>query len=141
MFRVLFFLFLIVPLIEVALLIKIGNIIGSAYTIALIIGTAALGVVLLRRQSLATLVKFRRNLDQGRLPAIELVEGLILLVAGALLLTPGFVTDIFGFLLLIPETRKRIANVLLANFIVKQTDTRRTGKEKIIEAEYWEEKK
>lgn len=138
MFKFLFILFLTIPLIEIAILIEIGKIFGAAYTIILVIGTAALGAALLREQGLSTLAKVQMNMDQGNLPATELIEGLILLIAGALLLTPGFFTDIFGFLVLIPVLRRRIAQTLLANFIQSRIDIRQTASGNIIEGEHWE---
>ncbi len=140
MFKILFLLFLIVPLIEIIILIEIGKVVGAGYTIALVIGTAALGAALFRQQGLSTLAKVQMSMDQGDLPATELVEGLMLLVAGALLLTPGFFTDVFGFLVLIPVLRKKIAQNLLTNFIqshiIKTHQSRDGGR--IIEAEHWD---
>ena len=140
MFKVLFLLFLVVPLIEIAILIEIGKIVGAAYTILLVIGTAALGAALLRQQGISTLAKVQTNMDQGSLPATELIEGLMLLIAGALLLTPGFFTDIFGFLVLIPGLRKHVAQTLLASFIQTRINIRQTREGNIIEGEHWEEK-
>jgi len=77
-------------------------------------------------------------MDQGNLPATELIEGLMLLIAGALLLTPGFFTDIFGFLVLIPALRQHIAKTLLANFIQSRIDIRQPSPGNIIEGEHWE---
>ena len=138
MFKFLFILFLTIPLIEIAILIEIGKVFGAAYTIILVIGTAALGAALLREQGLSTLAKVQMNMNQGNLPATELIEGLMLLIAGALLLTPGFFTDVFGFLVLIPALRKRIAQTLLANFIQSRIDIRQTASGNIIEGEHWE---
>lgn len=133
--------FLVIPLIEIAILIEIGKVIGAAYTIILVIGTAALGAALLRQQGLSTIAKVQMNMDQGNLPATELIEGLMLLVAGALLLTPGLFTDVFGFLVLIPALRHRIAQTFLANFIQSQINIRQTTNDNtgnIIEGEHWE---
>ncbi|MAS81349.1 MAG: exlusion protein FxsA [Legionellales bacterium] len=132
--------FLAIPLIEIAILIEIGKVVGATYTIMLVIGTAALGAALLRQQGLSTIKKVQRNMNQGSLPAIELIEGLMLLVAGALLLTPGFFTDIFGFLALMPSLRRRIVQTFLANFIQSQINVRQknTGDSNIIEGEHWE---
>jgi len=132
--------FLAIPLIEIAILIEIGKVVGATYTIMLVIGTAALGAALLRQQGLSTIKKVQRNMNQGSLPAIELIEGLMLLVAGALLLTPGFFTDIFGFLALMPSLRRRIVQTFLANFIQSQINVRQknTGDSYIIEGEHWE---
>lgn len=99
------FLFIILPIVEMAILIKVGAIIGALNTIALVLLTAVLGAALLKQQGLATLLKANQRLNSGELPAKEVAEGLILAVGGALLLTPGFVTDTIGFLCLIPGTR------------------------------------
>ncbi len=142
MFKILFFLFLVIPLIEITILIEIGKVVGAVYTFALVIGTAALGAALLRNQGLSTLAKVQNNMNQGNLPATELIEGLMLLIAGALLLTPGFFTDVFGFLVLIPALRHRIAQTFLASFIQSQINVRQTYTEQnngnIIEGEHWE---
>jgi UPF0716 protein FxsA len=138
LFKILFLLFLIIPLIEITILIEIGKVFGAIYTIILVIGTAALGAALLRNQGLSTLAKVQTNMDQGNLPATELIEGLMLLIAGALLLTPGFFTDVFGFLVLIPALRHRIAQTFLASFIQSQIKTKQTHEGNIIEGEHWE---
>ena len=140
MFKILFLLFMIVPLIEVVILIQVGRAIGAGYTVILIIGTAALGAALLRWQGLATLARVRLSMDQGRLPATELIEGLLLLIAGALLLTPGFFTDALGFLALLPGLRKFVAEALLTGFIQQRVHPRRDGQGEIIEGQYREEK-
>ncbi len=119
-------------------MIQIGQMFGIGYTIALVIGTAALGAALFRHQGLSTLAKVQMSMNQGDLPATELIEGLMLLIAGALLLTPGFFTDVFGFLALIPALRKRIAETLLINFIQSHINVRQTESGNIIEAEHWE---
>jgi len=121
------------------ILIEIGKIVGAGYTIILVIVTAALGAALLRDQGLSTLAKIQLNMDQGKLPAIEMIEGLILLIAGALLLTPGFFTDVFGFLVLIPALRQRIAQIILANFIQSRINIQQTSSGNIIEGEHWED--
>ena len=140
MFRILLILFLTVPLVEIAILIKIGKVIGAGYTIALVIGTAILGAALLRTQGISTLAKVQKNINRGQLPATELIEGLILLISGVFLLTPGFFTDMFGVLALVPILRQRLAQTFFVNFIqnrinIKQTNTR-TGN--IIEGEHWD---
>ena len=140
MFKILFLLFLIVPLIEVVILIQVGKSIGAGYTVIVIIGTAALGAALLRWQGLATLARVRLSMDQGRLPATELIEGLLLLIAGALLLTPGFFTDALGFLTLLPGLRKFVAEALLSRFIQRRVHPRRDDQGEIIEGQYREEK-
>lgn len=97
------------PIVEIALLIKVGGAIGWLQTILIVIGTAILGSFMLRQQGLATLMKARQRLDSGQVPAEQMLEGLMLVFGGALLLTPGFVTDTVGFLCLIPQTRQLLA--------------------------------
>ncbi len=98
--------FIGVPLLEIAVFIQVGGLIGLWPTLALVILTAAIGSWQLRAQGLATLSRARGQMDAGRLPARELFDGLCLLFAGALLLTPGFVTDAFGLLLFLPAFRE-----------------------------------
>lgn len=102
-------LFILIPLIEIFLFIKVGSAIGAMQTILLIIVTAVIGVALLRQQGLSTLQKVQSQLQQGEVPALEVIQGIILFMAGALLLTPGFFTDSIGFLLLIPPLRRALA--------------------------------
>ena len=116
MFRLLFLLFLIVPAIEIALFIQIGGVIGVFSTLLLILVTAILGVVLLRMQGLITLVRVQESLDRGEIPAIEMIEGILLLLCGAFLLTPGFFTDTIGFAVLVPAVRRSLALWLLSHF-------------------------
>ena len=99
------FLFIIMPIAEMAVLIKVGGVIGVLNTIGLVLLTAVVGAWLLRQQGLATLLRANQRLNSGELPAKEVAEGLILAVGGALLLTPGFITDTVGFLCLLPGTR------------------------------------
>jgi len=140
LFRIFLILFITIPLVEIAILIKIGKIIGASYTIALVIGTAFLGVSLLRIQGISTLAKVQSNVNKGQLPATELIEGLILLISGVLLLTPGFFTDTLGFLMLVPMLRQRLAETFFVNFMknhinIRQTQTRSRN---IIEGEHWD---
>jgi UPF0716 protein FxsA len=107
--------FFLTPIAEMYLLIEVGGYIGVWPTIALVMITAVIGVTLLRIQGLATLTRGIGRLNRGELPAQEMVEGLLLAVAGALLLTPGFVTDLVGFVLLAPSGRALIAERVLAN--------------------------
>ena len=102
----LFLTFLLVPLLEIYLLIEIGSVIGVVWTVLGVVGTAVVGATLVRRQGLAALGRFRSATVAGELPAITIIEGLALLVAGALLLTPGFFTDAIGFALLTPSLRQ-----------------------------------
>ncbi len=111
--HLLFAVFLIVPLVEIYLLIEIGGVIGVGWTIFLVVFTAVLGAQLVRRQGLATLRRVQASLRRDELPALELLEGLCLLVAGALLLTPGFFTDAVGFACLVPSLRTTILRQVL----------------------------
>jgi len=120
-FRSLFLVFLIIPIIEIYLLIQVGSVIGAGWTIFAIIGTAVLGAYLLRMQGISTFNRVQTTLQRGEIPAIEMIEGLILMVAGALLLTPGFFTDTIGFLMLIPPLRKALVIWALKNVNVIQT--------------------
>ena len=106
--------FFLTPIIEMYLLIEVGGYIGAWPTIGLVMLTAVIGVGLLRVQGFATLTRGLGRLEGGELPAREVVEGVLLAVAGALLLTPGFVTDAFGFALLTPPFRAALADRLLA---------------------------
>jgi UPF0716 protein FxsA len=97
--------FILIPLVEIWVFIEVGGEIGALTTVAICILTAVVGMAMLRAQGLVTLMRARQQMDEGVLPAKELFDGLCLLVAGAFLLTPGFVTDGFGFALLIPAFR------------------------------------
>lgn len=99
-------LFIGLPLIELYFLIKIGSVIGAVPTIALSIFTAVLGTWLVRRQGFGVLMRVRDALARDEVPALELLDGVLILMAGLVLLLPGFLTDIFGFLLLIPPLRR-----------------------------------
>ena len=108
MFPVLALIFLLVPVIEIYILIQVGQVIGALWTIFFVVFTAVIGVQLLRSQGLSTLSRAQNKMNNGELPAHEMMEGLGLVVAGAFLLTPGFFTDAVGFLLLFPPTRSLI---------------------------------
>ena len=109
-------LFIAVPAVELILLIEIGQRIGSLATIGLIIGTGIVGASLARQQGISTLARLRRDLDGGRLPAEAIVDGVLILVAGAVLITPGVLTDLFGFLLLVPVFRRLVKRSLKRRF-------------------------
>ena len=115
MFRILFLLFLVVPLVEIFFLIQVGQVIGAGWTIFLVVATAVIGAFLLRLQGFQTLQRAQTSMARGEIPAMEMLEGLCLLVSGALLLTPGFVTDTLGFLLLVPPVRQIMIGQMLKN--------------------------
>ncbi|MEH6456481.1 MAG: FxsA family protein [Cocleimonas sp.] len=120
-FPIFFILFLVIPIIEIFFLIKVGEVIGAFPTIILVVLTAVIGAGLLRQQGLSTLARFQKNLSTGKIPAQEMVEGILLAVGGALLMTPGFVTDTMGFLCLLPFSRKFIAAKVIKRSSAKFT--------------------
>ena len=99
-------LFIVVPIIEIAILLRVGEWFGWIPTLLIVITTAVIGTAMLRQQGRATLDSARQRMSSGEMPAQQLLEGLVIMIGGVLLLTPGFVTDTFGFLCLIPFTRK-----------------------------------
>jgi len=109
-------LFIIVPIIELGLLLQIGQRIGTPATLALIVATGALGAYLARRQGLDVLRQAQSEMAEGRLPAGQMVEGLLIFVAGAVLMTPGVLTDAFGFFCLIPAGRRLLKTYLARRF-------------------------
>ncbi len=116
--QVIFLFFLIVPFVEIYLLLKLGGIVGILPTVLLVVFTAVLGAWLLRKQGFATWQRLQENLAKGVVPAYEMIEGPILLVGGALLLTPGFFTDALGFACLIPQVRKKFAKYVIENRLI-----------------------
>lgn len=102
-------LLIVVPVVEIYFLIQVGSVIGAFSTIVLIVITAVLGAYLFRQQGLATFQRVQATLARGEIPAVEMVEGMVLMVSGGLLLTPGFFTDIVGFLCLVPMLRTKLA--------------------------------
>lgn len=108
MFGILLLLFTVLPAIEVYLLIKIGSQIGGLNTLSIILVTGFVGAILAKSQGLSVLTKIQKQLAQGQLPATELGHGLLIFAGGLLLLTPGFLTDFFGFSMVIPITRHLI---------------------------------
>ena len=147
----LFILFVSVPIIEIALFIQIGGSIGILPTLLIVVLTAALGTWLVRNQGLATLSSLKNQVDSFQNPTQQLAHGAMILFAGALLLTPGFFTDGFGFLLLIPRfrdfafdyrrTRIKMGSTAQSGF----TQSRNTNYQKkdtsdvIIEGEFYED--
>lgn len=112
-------LFIAIPILEVFILVQVGGLIGVWPTIGLVILTAVIGANLLKSQGAALLRAAQGRLEQGQLPLSELAQGLLLAVGGALLLTPGFVTDVVGFACLLPGTR-----LALAAFLAKWLEPR-----------------
>jgi UPF0716 protein FxsA len=115
MFPFLLLAFVLVPIVEIAILIRVSGAIGGVTTIMIVIFTAIIGAYLVRQQGFATLQSVQNQMNAGRVPAMEMAEGLALLFAGALLLTPGFFTDAIGFTLLAPPCRRAIIRWLITH--------------------------
>lgn len=109
--------FVAIPIIEIAVFIQAGELIGLWPTIGVVVLTAILGTSLMRAQGLQTLAKAQSQMDQGEMPIGALFDGICILVAGVLLLTPGFVTDTFGFLLLVPPLRQLIGAKVIMKLV------------------------
>ena len=109
MFARLFLVFVTVSLLEIFVFIQVGSIVGPWVTISLVILTALIGSALVRSQGMQLIQELQQRLAQGQMPGLQLVEGIMLLMTGVLLVTPGFVTDFCGLLLLQPSIRKSIA--------------------------------
>ena len=122
MFRVLFVLFVVIPIIEIAVLMQVGALLGAWPTVGIVIITAWLGAKNVRQQGLSTMQSVQEKMARGEAPSDEIVAGFLLLIAGVLLITPGFVTDTFGLLLLVPTFRQ----VLIKN-VQQQMATRQNN--------------
>jgi UPF0716 protein FxsA len=120
MFRVLFLFFVIVPIIEITVLMHVGQWLGAWPTIAIVILSAWLGAKYVRQQGLATLQSVQVKMAQGEMPSGEIITGVMLLIAGVLLVTPGFVTDIFGLSLLVPAMRSGLIKAVQQHLVVGQ---------------------
>jgi len=135
--------FIGIPLIEIAVFIDVGDRIGLGWTLFLVVATAIAGTAMLRRQGLATLNKARAALDRGEAPVEPVLDAVCLLFAGALLLTPGFVTDTLGALLLIPALRRALQRRVIARLMRDRggrggPDQGRGGGAVIIDADFSE---
>lgn len=127
--------FIVVPLAELAVIIEVGQAIGLPATIAILLADSLLGAMLLRSQGRATWRRFNESMGAGRVPHREALDGGLVIFGGALLLTPGFITDVLGLLLLIPPTRRLgrrllsrlIARRMLAGFVFRAGGRGRTG--------------
>lgn len=112
MLALLIVLFVLVPLAELAVIIKVGEVLGAVDTLGLLLLISVVGGLLVKHQGLGVLRRIREQLDLGRVPGAELVDGALVLLAGALLLVPGFVTDAVGLVLLLPPVRTGFRRVL-----------------------------
>jgi UPF0716 protein FxsA len=144
--RILLLLFIVVPVVEMWLLITVGQQIGAVSTIGLVLLTAFIGVSLLRYQGAAALLKARSKMSSGELPAREIADGLFFAVGGALLLTPGFVTDVIGFACLTPGIRTVIIgffakNLSASRFSRGQAQYSQTSHQQSTQAKFTQEAK
>ena len=127
-----FLIFIVLPALEIFLMIKIGSVVGALSTLALIFLTAILGIFFARIQGLLTLKSGLINLYQNKTPIYELISGASIAIAAILLIIPGFLTDLVGFILLVPFTRKILFKVILKN---KSTLDEEKGKIDTIDGE------
>ncbi|MCP3942880.1 MAG: FxsA family protein [Desulfobacteraceae bacterium] len=117
----LFLFFALIPIIELYLLIKVGTIIGGFNTILIVILTGVAGAWLARREGINTMLKVRQNLQQGIVPAEEMMDAMLIFIAGLGLITPGLITDLFGLILLWPVTRNKFKRFLRKKFDAMQS--------------------
>jgi len=149
----LFPIFVVVTLAEIYLLVSVGQAIGGLSTVLLVIITAFIGSSLLRQQGWSTMAKAQQSMAEGRTPAMEMLEGVVILVSGILLLTPGFLTDGLGLLGLMPWSRHYFINHFLEknaervfrsrnSVFIHRSDSTETKnkKDETIEGEFWEDK-
>ena len=146
--------FVVVTLAEIYVLVSVGDAIGAWSTILLVIITALIGSTLLKQQGWSIMAKAQQSIAEGRTPALEILEGVVILVSGVLLLTPGFITDGLGLLGLMPWSRSYFINHILEKnaervfsqrntvFIHKASnqETKTANKDEPIEGEFWEDK-
>ena len=145
--------FVVVTLAEIYVLVSVGQAIGGLSTVLLVIITAFIGSSLLRTQGWSTMAKAQQSIAEGRAPAMEMLEGVVIVVSGILLLTPGFLTDTLGLLGLMPWSRTYFINHFLEKnaervfksrnsvFIHKSESTEtKNKKDEAIEGEFWEDK-
>lgn len=129
--------FIVLPMVELWLMIKMGGIIGALPTVLLVIATAMLGVALLRVQGLSALMRAQARMQAGEIPAQELVQGVFLALGGLLLLVPGFFTDAIGFLCLTPGVRHiLVASILKRGKVYRFRQPGAPAKTEVIEGEY-----
>lgn len=130
-----FLIFLVLPIVELWLLIRVGAVIGATLTVGLVVATALLGAGVFNRQGFRTLTRVRARLERGEAPAAEVIEGMLVALAGLLLVMPGLLTDAVGLAGLIPALRRRLARRLLASSRVVPPGDRR-GRGDLLEGDY-----
>ena len=122
MLSILIILFIFVPIVELALLIEVGQYIGTFYTVMLVIVTGLVGAILAKLEGLRVWHGLQNDLRQFKMPTSRMIDGVLILVGGAFLLTPGLITDVLGFLLIIPFTRFPVREYLKRRFLKKIKD-------------------
>ena len=133
MFFYLLIIFIILPIIEISIFIQVGGFVGTFNTILIIFLTAAVGVYFVRQQGFRTFLKITVELQNQQIPVQGMFEGLVILIAGILLVTPGFLTDIIGFLGLIPQTRVFLLTVIKNLFLQRYSNANKKYKKDIDE--------
>ncbi len=108
--------FIVMPIIEIAVAVKVADVIGGWNTIGLLVATSIIGAILVRHEGFLVMQSIRRQLDRGRMPGRELVDGALVLTGGVLMVVPGFVTDVIGLALLFPPTRVLARGVVVRRF-------------------------
>jgi UPF0716 protein FxsA len=126
MIPVLLLLFIVVPLLELYVILQVGEAIGVLPTIALLVVDSVLGAMLMRSEGRRAWTRLQLAISEGRVPAREVIDGVLVVFGGALLLTPGFVTDILGAVLLLPFTRPLVRRVLVRRFAGRMVASGRT---------------
>ena len=119
MLSILIPLFIIVPLIELAILIEIGQWIGTFYTVLLVVGTGIIGAILAKLEGMRVWHKLQKDLQELKMPTNRIIDGVLILIGSAMLLTPGILTDILGFCLIIPGPRNIIREIIKKRFSKK----------------------
>ena len=119
MFQILLLLFIVVPIVEIAVLLQVGSLIGGLNTLLLIIITAVVGAALVKQQGMQNWMTMQAKLAQGQMPGVEMAGGLLIFLAGVFLITPGFVTDLVGLAFLLPPSRNAIAKSMLKRMAMR----------------------
>ena len=138
MFYIILSIFVILPVIEIATFIQFGSVLGTFNTILLIFVTAIIGIYLVRLQGLSTILNINNDIQSGKAPIEHIIGGLIIAISGLLLLVPGFVTDLLGFIGLIPHIRKLISQFIIKKYINPMYTSKRQQDNSVIDVDYVE---
>ncbi|MDD7805891.1 MAG: FxsA family protein [Endozoicomonas sp. (ex Botrylloides leachii)] len=122
--RFFFILFIILPILEIFVFIKVGSIIGALNTVALVILGGVIGLYIIRQQGFRAALRARAQMSQGQVPAMDMIESFFMVIAGLLIMLPGFISDILGIALLIPLVRQAVLRKLLTSASWKAKSTR-----------------